>query len=427
MIFHDFSALDLQLTKSRSHFNKDLEPYVCISEECQDPPIYFSTISKWQKHMKTIHTTHWAQEVHKTKVWYCEMSHASQSGLKQYNSAEELDQHLSADHSDILTPSKIKTKLRRNVLSQSRGPGICPLCNIDLNENPYTEKDFAIDEAVETTSTSLKAQRVRVTIQAAESGSISGHDDSSDENTQPKVDSSGPLQESRSVAQVKLSKHVAQHLKSLAFLSLRWFEDNEAATDASDHNSCGARSGQTIKDKREDSSTDSLTFIDETTELPCRFSLHTTSRVLMAFPLITAALEFYLEGVSVTMRFSGYKQDFRKLIRGVSTERTIFTNSCEMILTGILSAEDRARFMSEGYASRKHEEKLERRLSAMLLPYTSVVENMMEAMERIRLRLNLDSEFTVRLTPHFQMIKYIGRSPSRSDRPDFAEIATGSI
>jgi hypothetical protein len=57
--------------------------------------------------------------------------------------------------------------------------------------------------------------------------------------------------------------------------------------------------------------------------------------------------------------------------------------------------------MSEGYASRQHEEQLERCLDAMLLTYISTIENMMGAMERFRLGLKLDSEFTVCSNPHF--------------------------
>ena len=58
--------------------------------------------------------------------------------------------------------------------------------------------------------------------------------------------------------------------------------------------------------------------------------------VLGSLPLIISALEHYAEGIATAKRFWRYKTELRSLILQVNTERGIFINTLEQLLTGIM-------------------------------------------------------------------------------------------
>ncbi|KXH42599.1 protein kinase domain-containing protein [Colletotrichum simmondsii] len=43
----------------RTHVDHDLQPYVCVSDECSQPPMTFSNHNKWLQHMNDTHGPHW--------------------------------------------------------------------------------------------------------------------------------------------------------------------------------------------------------------------------------------------------------------------------------------------------------------------------------------------------------------------------------
>jgi hypothetical protein len=69
--------------------------------------------------------------------------------------------------------------------------------------------------------------------------------------------------------------------------------------------------------------------------------------VLGALPLVISALEHYGEGVNTAKRYWRYKAEVRSLILQVNTERGIFINTLEQLLTGIVKIEHMAEFTSE--------------------------------------------------------------------------------
>lgn len=56
-------------------------------------------------------------------------------------------------------------------------------------------------------------------------------------------------------------------------------------------------------------------------------------------PLIISAMEHYAEGIAAAKRFWRYKSEMRSLIMHIKTEKTIFTNTLEQLLTGIVRIE----------------------------------------------------------------------------------------
>ena len=165
---------------SRAHVDQDLEPYVCISEECREPLHYFVRMRDWMDHMQTWHTMTWAQKIH-TERWYCNVGH---SDPLEFDDKGPFLTHLKAEHGKQLTKSQLLGRARRNRRMATRDPFVCPLCDCVPDDiEPYIkEKPYK-----------------------------------------------------------QLSEHIAQHLKSLAFLSLSYVEDDskdkQSVAESSDENS----------------------------------------------------------------------------------------------------------------------------------------------------------------------------------------------
>jgi hypothetical protein len=118
-------------------------------------------------HMQTRHNMTWAQKVH-TERWYCDIGHESPEQFEFLEKSQLLD-HLETKHGGQLTKSKLQGRARRNRRIATREPFVCPLCDCvpedikpQVHEKPYKQ----------------------------------------------------------------LSQHIGRHLKSLAFLSLSYMEDD---------------------------------------------------------------------------------------------------------------------------------------------------------------------------------------------------------
>ncbi|UKZ96464.1 uncharacterized protein TrAFT101_011253 [Trichoderma asperellum] len=160
----------------RAHIDRDIEPYICISEECKDPPQFFVHLRDWKDHMQRKHTLDWAHNIH-TMTWYCEMDHSDDDAdSKKFDDKGDFMQHLSATHGGTITRPQILAKARRNKTVTIRDPFTCPLCDCCPEEviPRLTEKPYEL-----------------------------------------------------------LSTHIARHLKSLAFFSLSYIDYKEDSSSSS--------------------------------------------------------------------------------------------------------------------------------------------------------------------------------------------------
>lgn len=133
---------------NRAHVDRDIEPYVCISEECKEPIQFFVHSREWKDHMQQFHTLDWTQRIY-TTVWYCDMDHSDLPKQRieddfTYQEKEELVEHLSSAHENALTRVQILARTRRSKTQKQRGPFICPLCDFcpaevseKMSEKPY--------------------------------------------------------------------------------------------------------------------------------------------------------------------------------------------------------------------------------------------------------------------------------------------------
>ncbi|KAF2796626.1 hypothetical protein K505DRAFT_373045 [Melanomma pulvis-pyrius CBS 109.77] len=106
------------------HIDEDLQPYVCLSEKCRDPPKFFMLQREWTEHMELFHGSDWPQKIHMT-TWYCDREHA----LEEFKQEEDLRQHFFEQHKDF-NEFLTEALLARNKGNGIRDPFSCPLCEL---------------------------------------------------------------------------------------------------------------------------------------------------------------------------------------------------------------------------------------------------------------------------------------------------------
>ncbi|KAF4447059.1 ankyrin repeat domain-containing protein 52 [Fusarium austroafricanum] len=135
------SVIGLTERKWKAHVDEDLQPYVCISEQCSDPSKFFKRKKEWSEHMQTRHTIDWVQTIH-TEIWQCDIDH---SKSETFDQKDDFISHLKANHKQ-LTSSQVQGRARRNRKTATRDPFVCPLCecvpdDIEpfIQEKPYSK------------------------------------------------------------------------------------------------------------------------------------------------------------------------------------------------------------------------------------------------------------------------------------------------
>ncbi|KAK5996024.1 hypothetical protein PT974_04447 [Cladobotryum mycophilum] len=135
-----FEMTVLTEEKWKAHVDRDIEPYVCISEECSETLRFFTRMQDWVEHMQTRHSMDWAARIH-TELWYCDVNH---SDPLEFSNRDIFVKHMKEEHAKDLTNSQLQGRIRRNRRVAKREPFACPLCDCipeDLKER-VTEKPY---------------------------------------------------------------------------------------------------------------------------------------------------------------------------------------------------------------------------------------------------------------------------------------------
>jgi len=129
--------------------------------------------------------------------------------------------------------------------------------------------------------------------------------------------------------------------------------------------------------------------------------LEITGVVLGTLPLIISALEHCGEGVATAKRFWRYKSELRLLILQINTERRIFLNTCEQLLTGIVRLENMADFLNapggDSWNDALVKKRLEERLDSSYETFVDNVHGMEKSLKGMMEKLKLDPEGKVGL------------------------------
>ncbi|KAH8600195.1 hypothetical protein B0O99DRAFT_682639 [Bisporella sp. PMI_857] len=174
---------DVEKRKWRNHVNEDLEPYVCISENCAANLRFFATEKLWLMHMKQAHTAIWIRHLHNTRSWVCPIPHTSlYAGETSFNSCDELYNHMTLIHSGSHKHSELRAISRKSEVRHPRNVDTCPLCG-DCHSS-YKPSEAEPDPEPETLDAEERTIR-------------------------------------DSANHARISPFVGRHLKSLAFFALR--------------------------------------------------------------------------------------------------------------------------------------------------------------------------------------------------------------
>ncbi|QKX64566.1 uncharacterized protein TRUGW13939_11741 [Talaromyces rugulosus] len=113
----------------KNHIDGDTKPYVCLSECCTYPLVFFSNMKEWIDHMENSHSPQWNRKVH-THTWDCDTGHDT---VLQFTERESFRKHMMdpASHPGRKPPTE--DELEMLFLGWQKWPAredefCCPIC-----------------------------------------------------------------------------------------------------------------------------------------------------------------------------------------------------------------------------------------------------------------------------------------------------------
>lgn len=217
----------------RSHVDRDIKPYVCISKDCIQPLQFFSKIRNWKEHMRRTHTAQWIESLHNPLAWKCPV--CCSTSVTESASKEQLQKDLIA-HMEILHP-ELDEDDRRNLASVSGIPrlrplNICPICG-DHHQPKGRQEPVAIDNGSDMGDEALTAKEDITSYAPSGEKKIrfdlpTGSDTESDEDGADSLARQADQQSPQARDHDRIEKYIGQHLKALAFyFANRLLDENE--------------------------------------------------------------------------------------------------------------------------------------------------------------------------------------------------------
>lgn len=119
--------------------------------------------------------------------------------------------------------------------------------------------------------------------------------------------------------------------------------------------------------------------------------------VLAVFPIVVKGLQQFTEGVQTIKAWKYYRRELAKYSRTLENERIIYLNTVERLFEGIIQSNDELEELMEdpaGAFSQKpqYEESLRHRLDRSYAPYLSVMQDMLEALGKMRKEMGIDEQ-----------------------------------
>ncbi|KAI0449228.1 hypothetical protein F5B21DRAFT_518328 [Xylaria acuta] len=201
----------------RRHVDEDFEPYICLSEECLETHPAYPNFDDWFKHMR-LHSQRWHERFYLSSSWVCAVCEANP---EVYTSPHALYSHMERSHSDGFTNEQLEIISRQSKLDQPRSGNDCLLCCFVVGEQAISgEVVFPKRRKRGVKQENTKASRRALEMVNPDPHSPNLLDTSSDsDDTDTPRDQSQQQNEDRSVA---MARHVAAHLQTLMFLTLRF-------------------------------------------------------------------------------------------------------------------------------------------------------------------------------------------------------------
>ncbi|PTB47792.1 hypothetical protein M431DRAFT_68130, partial [Trichoderma harzianum CBS 226.95] len=193
---------DLDPTRWRRHVDRDLEPYICLSEECAESSAGFSTFEDWSDHMQT-HGQRWHQDVYLMPSWICAIC---EDDHNTFGDPENLHSHMQETHIDQFSAEQIQIISRRSKISGRRSLNECPLCCFQIRDIDLETKVVSQKRAGEP----LEGKSNKTTRTSIDRSS-----------PKPYANTDNSTTESSSQEAKIMTQHIASHLQALMALTIR--------------------------------------------------------------------------------------------------------------------------------------------------------------------------------------------------------------
>ncbi|KAJ5472052.1 hypothetical protein N7539_008717 [Penicillium diatomitis] len=200
------------------HIDRDLKPYVCLSETCTEGHPTFSTSDEWFRHME-LHGHRWQRQNYLLTAWICTICDFKSN---IYRNSEALHVHLKQSHADEFTSKQLQAFSRQSRIAQPRARNECLLCCCLVEETPQDHGGVVFPKRRKGSSkqqTAKNARKTHETITAVRPSPQANFSDTSSDSDDANPPSHRPQTQVHARA---LARHIAAHLQGLMLLTLRF-------------------------------------------------------------------------------------------------------------------------------------------------------------------------------------------------------------
>lgn len=219
---------------NRRHVDHDFQPYICLFDTCPYRP-GFDSFSSWVEHMENHHSPNWIATINSKAIWRCNIGHESP---QLFDDEASLRDHMRKHHLDSYTEHQLGRIARRSSIRIPGSQDICPICGRDPNndliiadepndsQHSYQNKRKRESEPIIQTQLKIhdRGKRRKVILEGEReilaNESASASESASELASSQKPESILP-QSMYQLRRERLLIHIAEHLQSLSFMSLR--------------------------------------------------------------------------------------------------------------------------------------------------------------------------------------------------------------
>lgn len=110
--------------------NRDVKPFVCLSEQCRWPVLFFTRMEQWIEHMNKMHSHEWTRTIHSAS-WICDTGHDA----IQFTDVESFREHMDdkGSHPMISDEHNLHVLEIEQWRHLPHDEYACPLCDFTLD------------------------------------------------------------------------------------------------------------------------------------------------------------------------------------------------------------------------------------------------------------------------------------------------------
>ncbi|KIW76362.1 hypothetical protein Z517_11108 [Fonsecaea pedrosoi CBS 271.37] len=215
--------------KWRQHVKNDIQPYVCLFEECATPLKLYSRSADWLLHMRNTHG----------EIQYACLAPKHDHERVYFRTPESYRNHLTQSHAKTLVGNELGDLLVRSMCRTPLDPIFleCPICPgpdkssiLDKRKQPESLPSLPQSPAKRTKvedALTLRLKAVRIPKSAATDEEVEGEEEEEEE------DDDDDTYRHKHSEEARLLRHIMAHLQFIALMALPWSEDLGSAQSSS--------------------------------------------------------------------------------------------------------------------------------------------------------------------------------------------------